>query len=328
MRETLVSPKKAGVILVTGATGFVGRHVCATLVAEGYDVRALVRHQGRAHLPPEVVQVPARDLNDLERLNQAVSGCTGIVHLAARVHVLRETATNPLEAFRQVNVLGTLNVLRAAMSAGVGQLVFVSSIAAADPEPTPYGRSKLEAEVVIAETVAGTGVTAVILRPPGVYGPGMPGNIPRLVAQIRRGFPIPIPRDGNQRSLIFVGNLAAAISASLLYNRPGVHTFAVADRTPLSTETLAESLGSAIGRRPRFLRLPTGLMRRVGRLGDRIARVLPIPITSRLIDRLFGSLVLDVSDAQAQLGFVPPIPTETALAITARSYRVHLSDSQ
>jgi nucleoside-diphosphate-sugar epimerase len=195
-------------ILVTGATGFVGRPLCSLIEREGLTVRAAVRRAENAPSKPFPVRevVPLGDFDDATPWPSAVAGVDAVIHLAARVHVMRDNVNDPLAAFRSVNVGPTLQLARAAAQHGVKRLVFLSSIkvngeatpsrpfSEADPcaPQDPYGVSKLEAEQGLREIARSTGLEVVIVRSPLVYGPQVKGNFLRLLSWAHRGVPLPL----------------------------------------------------------------------------------------------------------------------------------------
>lgn len=319
-------------ILVTGATGFLGRHVCAALLARGYRVRGLVRPESGAP-EPGVEAIRTNGLHDRIAIREAVRGAMAVIHLAARVHVMRDRERDPLAAFRAVNVDGTRILLLESIAAGVDRFVFTSSVKAmgeanemawteeTPPRPVdPYGVSKLEAEAVVRQTAADAGLHAPILRFPLVYGPGMKGNMLRLFRAVDRGWPIPIVRVRNRRSLLFVGNAVDAVIACLETPAAGRETFLVSDGRDVSTIELVEAIGRVLGRRPRLVPIPYGALRAGGRLGDLIARVAPFPLTTAAVDRLTSSLTVDPRRIERVVGFRPAVTFEDGLRRTAEWY--------
>jgi nucleoside-diphosphate-sugar epimerase len=319
------------VVLVTGATGFVGRYLSAELAARGWQVRGLVRG---GSLPAGVQAAPAADLLDHEALRRAVRGADAVVHLAARVHVMRESAADPLAEFRRTNVEGTRVLAAEAAAAGVRSFVLASSVKAmgeateacwteaTPPCPAdPYGVSKLEAEVALREVAAAAGMGHVVLRLPLVYGPGVKGNVLRLLRLVNRGVPLPLGGVRNRRSLAYVGNVAAAVHAVLQAPAAGGETFLVSDRHDLSTPELVRLIAKALGRPARLLPVPEGLFRAAGRAGDLLARVAPCPLTSAAVDRLLGSLCVDPSRLAASTGWSPPYTPEQGLREVAAWFR-------
>ena len=320
------------VAVVTGSNGFVGSWLCRALGDGGVQVRGIGRHDPGRH-PPGMAYHRA-DLLDAAALRPALAGADTVVHLAARVHVMRESAEDPASAYRRVNVDGTRVLLGEAVRAGVTRVVFASSVKAVaeasdvplseDTEPKPidpYGASKLEAEELVRAMAERHALEATILRFPLLYGPGMKGNMLSLFQLVDRGIPMPLGLVRNRRSLGFVGNVAAAIFAVLQAPAAGPRTFFVSDGRDLSTPELLRLIGDALERKVRLLPVPVSLFRAAGHAGDLISRVQPVPLTSAAVDRLLGSLTVDSSALTRTLGFRPPYSVEEGLGITAQWYR-------
>jgi nucleoside-diphosphate-sugar epimerase len=319
-----------GSVLITGASGFVGYHVCSALLAEGIVVRGLVRRR-EGRLPPGVIPQVATGLDHTRAVRQAIAGVNGVIHLAARVHVAKSPGDT--EAFRKVNIEGTRCVVEAAVAAGVRDFVFVSTVKVmgeTSDEPwtenmpaapvDPYGATKLEAERVVREFAGRAGLHAPILRPPLVYGPGMRANALRLFQAIDRGLPLPLGGIQNRRSFLYVGNLTAALLATLT-SEDGNDTFFVSDAQDLSTSEFATAVARALGRPSRLVRVPVPLLQAAGRIGDLLARVGPFPLTSPAVARLVGSLAVDSSKLSRQTGYSPPFSMSEGLRVTAEWYR-------
>jgi len=319
-------------VLVTGAGGFLGRHLVPRLRAAGWRVRGLAR-PGR-ELPDGVEPAPAAGLDDTAALARAVAGVDAVVHLAARVHVMRDRAADPLAEFRRVNVEGTRALLDAAIAAGARAFVFASSAKAmgewttapwteeTEPRPAdPYGVSKLEAERLVLERTAGTGTAGTVLRLPLIYGPGVRANMLKLFDSVWRGVPLPFRGIDNRRTLLFSGNAAAAIEAVLGSPAAAGQTFFVSDGRSVSTPGLVRMIGAALGRPARLVPLPLGLLKIAARAGDVLARAVPFPLTTAAVARLTGSLEVDSSRLTRVTGFVPPYTMEQGLAETAAWYR-------
>jgi nucleoside-diphosphate-sugar epimerase len=320
-------------VLVTGATGFLGRPTCTALAAAGYRVRGLVRGDGRG-LPGNVEQARVNDLLDREGLAAVMVGVEAVVHLAARVHVDFEGTGDPYLEYRRVNVEGTRAVLDAALAAGVRRVVVASSVKAVgsqsatpmteltEPNPVdPYGRSKLEAERLALDMSSGTALGVTILRLPLVYGPGVRANALRLLQLVDRGVPLPFGRIRNRRSFAFVDNVTGAIAAVLGAAAAAGEVFFMSDGVDLSTPELIRLVARSLGRPARLLPIPTGWLRGAARAGDLLARWIPGPLTSAAVDRLLGSLVVDVSKLRRVTGFSPPVTPEAGWAATAQWYR-------
>jgi nucleoside-diphosphate-sugar epimerase len=234
-------------VLVTGATGFVGRRLCQRLSDDGFAVVAGVRTAGTGAPLREVVlgnigsdEVPGAALNDID----------AVVHLAARVHVMSDEANDPLAEFRRVNTVGTEMLAAAAATAGVRRFVHVSTIKvlgertdnspfthASLPAPVdPYAISKFEAEEALAEIAAHSIMEVVVLRPPLVYGPFVGGNVLRAFKLVDRGYPLPIGSIRNKRSMLGVSNLCDVIMKSLTHPQAAGERLLVADTSDLSTK--------------------------------------------------------------------------------------------
>jgi len=314
-------------VLVTGASGFVGRALCAALVSFGHRVRMAAR----APQPDLPGAVAVGDIGPATDWRAALAGIDSVVHLAARTHVLRETAADPLGEFRRTNVGGSERLARAAAAMGVRRFVFLSSVkvngesTAARPftesdAPYPedaYGRTKLEAEQALAGISAATGLEVVVLRPPLVYGPGVKGNFLRLMRLVARGLPLPLGAIRNQRSLVYVGNLADAIVKSLDAPQAAGRTYLVSDGEDLSTPDLVRGLARALGVKPRLLSLPPAALGLAATLAGKRAE----------FARLTGSLQVDSSRIRRELDWRPPFTLAHGLELTAKWYPVRLTDT-
>ncbi len=320
------------VVVVTGSNGFVGSWLCRVLIEAGLEVRGVGRHAPDSPVPG--VSFHPADLLDGEGVRPALAGADTVVHLAARVHVMREAAAEPLREFRRINVDGTRSLLEESVRAGVRRVVFASTVKAVAEESRqpltqrtparpvdPYGVSKLEAEELVAAEARRHALEATILRLPLVYGPGMKGNMLSLFRLVDRGIPLPLGSVDNRRSLAFVGNVAAAMLTALRAPGGEPATFFVSDGRDLSTPELLRLIGHALGRDARLLRVPPALFRAAGRLGDLVSRLRPVPLTSSAVDRLLGSLAVDPSALNRSLGFRPPYTVEEGLRLTAEWYR-------
>lgn len=300
-------------IAVTGANGFVGREVLRQASEAGHTVVPLVRNA--CGLPGEIV---TGYLHQSSLSASDLAGCEAVIHLAARTHVMNDTADDPMGEYRRTNVDGTKTILELAIAAGVSRFVFMSSIkaigersrpgaplepdAAPQPEDT-YGKSKLEAERLVRKQCEAASISWVILRPPLVYGPGVKANFERLVDWIRRGVPLPFGSIENRRSLVDVQNLAdATLLAATHPDAPG-KAFMVADVT-LSTPDLARKIGTAVKRPARLISVPTALLRLAGAIAGK----------REMIERLCGTLELDVTRTMTVLGWRPRRSFESSLS--------------
>lgn len=311
-------------VLVTGATGFVGRTLIPLLAERGHSVRAVVRRSD-VLVPGADDTALVGDIGPTTEWSEALEGIEGIVHLAARVHVMKETTSDPLAAFRMVNTFGTSRLAEAAAAAGVKRLVYLSSIKAlvdesrpepldetTEPDPhTPYGISKLEAERALTDIATRTGLEVAVIRPPLVYGPGVRGNFLALMKAVASGIPLPLGGLDNRRSLIYVGNLADAILACLTHPNAAGGRFLVQDGQPVSTADLVRSMGQALDRPARLLPLPVSVME----LGAKLAK------REAIFDRIAGSLTVDDAAIRRALDWSPPFDPATGLRATAEWFK-------
>lgn len=311
-------------VLVTGANGFVGRALCAEAMLRSLHVRGAVRSV--CELPTGVEPAIAGASDNKTDWTDALRGVEVVIHLAARVHVMQDSATDPLAEFLKVNLHGTENLARQAARAGVKRFVYVSSIkvngeqtSAArsftesdNPNPQdPYGMSKWQAEQALHRIAQETGLEVVIVRPPLVYGPGVKGNFISLLAAIDRGIPLPLAGANNARSLVYVGNLADALLACAIHPAAVGQTYLVSDGDAVSTATLVDKIVQSLGCGNRSFYFPPSLLRAVAALLGR----------SEQVDRLFGSLRVSDEKMRRELCWVPPYTLEQGLHITADWYR-------
>ncbi len=306
-------------VLVTGANGFVGRALCETLAASGRRVRRAVR----AAAPAMADTFAVGDVGAGTDWRSALEGISCVVHLAARTHVLRETAADALAEYRRVNVEGTRALAEQAARAGARRLVFMSSVKvngeATDrpytendaPRPEDaYGLSKWETEQALARIAAGTGLEVVVLRPPLVFGPGVKGNFLRLMDLVARRLPLPLASITNRRSLIYAGNLADAVVGAIDAPRAAGRTYLLADGEDVSTPDLVRALARALGIRPRLLPCPLAMLQLGAALTGKRAE----------LARLTGSLQVDGSRARHELDWLPRVDLARGLTETARWY--------
>jgi nucleoside-diphosphate-sugar epimerase len=303
-------------LLITGATGFVGKAVCELAVRRGLAVKGALRMPG--DVPGCVESFVVGDINDSTDWGVALRDVNAVVHLAARVHVMHDTEADPLTVFRAVNVEGTLNLGRQAAAAGVKRFVFISSVKVngeatlpgrpftADDIPAPldpYGVSKMEAEQGLRQIAAETGMEVVIIRPPLVYGPGVKANFAALMRAVQRGWPLPLGAVHNQRSLVALDNLVDFIVTCVAHPQAANQTFLVSDGQDLSTTELVRGMAQAAGVPARLLPVPVwALQAGASLLGKGDA-----------VQRLCGNLQVDISKARSLLGWVPPVSVEEGL---------------
>lgn len=308
-------------ILLTGATGFVGSAVLARLERDGIAARAAVRRLGPL-IFPDVPCVQVVGLGPDTHWEHALAGVQTVVHAAARVHVMREGLTDSLGEYRRVNVGGTLRLARQAATAGVRRFVFLSSVKvngeatqrgapfSADDPPAPcdpYGVSKNEAEQGLREIAAETGMEVVLIRPPLVYGPKVQANFLSMMRWLHRGVPLPLGAIHNRRSLVAIDNLVDLVATCLYHPAAANQTFLVSDGEDISTTQLLRTLGEALGRPARLIPVPAGWLQTGARMLGR----------QDTAQRLLGSLQVDISKARTLLGWEPPVSVAEGLQRTA-----------
>lgn len=312
-------------ILITGATGFVGSALLKRLLREDFRLTAAVlAAEGNCQLPAGVEQAVVEPLSETCDYSTALEQVDIVIHLAARVHIMRDTAANPLQEFRTVNLHGTERLATQAAKSGVKRFVYISTVKVLGEETDipycedapfapadPYGMSKAEAEQALQRIAGETGMEVVIVRPPLVYGPGVKANFRQLLSVVNRGVPLPFASIRNRRSLIFIENLADALACCAKHPAAAGKTYLVSDGADLSTPELVRRIAAALGRSARLIPFPVGLMRLGGRVLDK----------STLVERLIGSLQVDSSRIRNELAWEPPYTIEEGLAKTAAWFK-------
>lgn len=314
-------------IAVTGAAGFVGCALVKALSTRGLPVRGLVRTRNSlscsSHSNFENFIVG--DIHAGTDWSHSLRDVDCVIHCAARAHILREVASNPLAAYRIVNVAGTRHLAEQAATFGVKRLVYLSSVKvhgekteagsrfAHNDKPMPedaYGVSKWEAEQALREVSARTGLEIVIVRPPLVYGPEVKGNFRRLLGLAASGAPLPFGAVCNRRSLAGLANLVDLLIRCVDHPAAAGQTLLVSDDHDLSTPALIRGLRRALGKSPRLLPVPPSILRLAGRITGKAAEV----------ERLIGSLQVDITHTREVLGWTPPVSVDEGLRQTAKWY--------
>lgn len=304
-------------ILVTGATGFIGRALCPSLAAIGHEVVPSAHRLGDVAYD--------HNIDTKQPWNTMLDGVDSVVHLAARVHINNFKSTDPLSDYRLINVEGTLSLARISVAAGVKRFIYLSSVKVngestligspftADNRPSPqdpYGISKLEAEEGLRQIAMETSMEVVIIRPPLVYGPGVKANFASMMLWLKCGLPLPLAAiTYNRRSLVALDNLIDLIVTCLLHPAAANQTFLVSDGEDLSTVDLLQRMGIALGHPAKLFYLPPKLLRWGAILQKR----------SGIYQRLFGSLQVDISKTRQLLGWSPPISVDEGLRLAAKT---------
>ena len=310
-------------LLLTGATGFVGKALCSELLRKGEMVFTVQRFVNHEVENIEVTIVGSIDKNT--DWGKAFIDIDVVIHLAARVHVMHDNASNPLDEFRKVNVEGTEHLARSAASSGVKRLVYVSSIKVngeatfglkqftesdeASPQD-PYDVSKWEAEQALHRVAQKTGLEIVIVRPPLVYGAGVKGNFAQMLKMLTNNIPLPLASVNNRRSLVYIENLVDALILCATHPAAKGKTYLVSDGEDISTTDLLHQLGVAMGKPARLFPFPQSLLKLAGRLVSK----------SDQVDRLLGSLRVDSGKIRRELGWQPPYTVQEGLRRTGERY--------
>ena len=304
--------------LVTGASGFVGQALCRELLSRGHDVVGVTRREfhvdDHARFRNLIVDSIEAD-SDWSGIPDGV-GC--VIHLAARVHVMRDTSADPLKEFWKINVDGTRCLAKAAIERGITRFVYVSSIKVNgettnglnaftetdEPVPTDdYGQSKLAAETSLQGLYEEFGGELVIVRPPLVYGAKVGGNFARLIRLIQSGVPLPFGAIRNRRSLVSIENLVDFLILCASHPAAADNTFLVSDGDDLSTPELVAQIAGALGMRSRLLPVPVSMLRLAGRcLGK-----------TNEVQRLTDSLQADIEKSRRLLHWQPPFSVQDSV---------------
>lgn len=308
------------VIAITGATGFLGYSLLRKLSSR-YEVVALVRNEPTVQLVDLEYRI-CGDLSPRQEWTNQLRNVDVVIHTAARAHVLKETAMDPLAVYRTLNVESTLNLASQARSQGVARFVFISSIGVhcastsvgealqAEDALQPhnaYSTSKMEAELGLYEISKDTGMEVVCIRPPLVYGPGVKGNFHSMLKWLSRGIPLPLGAIHNARSLVGIDNLVDLIITTIDHPAAANQTFLVSDDEDLSTTDLLCRLGKALQKPARLLPVPNSVLEVAAQLVGKKA----------VAQQLLGNLQVDISKTREVLDWSPPVSVDEGLQKTA-----------
>lgn len=315
-------------VLVTGANGFIGKALCEKLFADGWPVVGTVRNKHPASKLPfgsEIVKVDT--LGSDTDWKEALNGVDTVIHLAARVHVLSNSAAEVFKEYRKVNVAGTEHLAQMAASMKVRRFIYMSSIKVNGegkqipyterdkPMPSnPYGISKYEAEQLLQVIAAGTDLEVVVLRPSLVYGPQVKANFLKLFKVVNMGIPLPFANVKNQRSLIFLGNLIDAIVLCIDHPKAAGKTYLLSDGVDMSTPELIQKVASMLGKPPRLFPFSLTFLRQLAKVVGK----------GEAVSRLLDSLSVDCSKICTELEWEPPFTMEEGLGETAKWYLTEL----
>lgn len=311
-------------VVVTGGSGFIGRALCERLGSEEHiDLHRVVR--STAFSLPSVSDIEVDDIGSQTLWANSLQDVDVVIHAAARAHVTSDSAANPLNEFRRVNVDGTMNLARQAMNAGVRRFIFISSIKvngemtacgrrfSAGDQTAPadaYAKSKCEAEVALQGLAKAGDMELVVIRPPLVYGPGVRANFLAMMRWIHRGWPVPLGRVNNKRSLVALDNLVDLIATCASHPAAANQIFTVSDDEDISTSELARRIGVAVRNPAKLVSVPVALLRTCASFAGK----------SGQLERIVSSLQVDIAKTRDLLGWAPVINMEKALQETARHY--------
>lgn len=316
-------------ILVTGASGFVGRSLIPTLISNGHSVRCAVsKHE---QLPVDVEQVMVKRLEQQQDWTHALKGIDIVIHLAARVHIMKDKVADPLEAYCKVNSLATKHLAEQAAHHHVKRFVFLSSIKVngefnsidnpfneenpVDPDD-PYGRSKFLAEQYLHEISQSTALEITIVRPPLIYGPAVKANFLKMMHWVKKGYPLPFATINNQRSFIFIENLASALCEVAVNPKAANQLYLVADNESWSLADLMDTLAKHMKVKSALFPFPS----------RGLHFILNVLRQTSLNQRLLGSLVVSNNKIKEQLNWQPPVSAIIGLKKTIEWYQnEHLS---
>ncbi|MFZ3501440.1 UDP-glucose 4-epimerase family protein [Vibrio harveyi] len=308
-------------VLITGASGFIGSQLLTRIASD--DVVGLARSK-----PSSFAAFPffESEINGKSDYSKALNNVRVVIHLAARVHVMEDTSTNPLEDYREVNTYGTINLAKQAARAGVKRFIFISSIKSNgesskrgkpfrydDPlRPEDfYGQSKSEAEELLLQVAHETGMEVVIIRPTLVYGPNVKANFASLLNLISKGIPLPFGCiTDNRRSLVSVTNLVDLIVTCIDHPKAANQVFLVSDDHDVSTSEMIHELATALNKFKWQIPLPIWCYKLAGRIFSK----------SGVVDRLTGSLQVDITHTKETLGWIPPQTLEEGFKETASAF--------
>lgn len=304
-------------VMVTGASGFLGRAVCNALLSRGIRVTAMVRRQD-AWLPDGVITWVTPDLPNLASdAQKRLADIDMVVHTAGRAHMLQERSTEPLTAFRRINTEGTLAFARAAASAGVRRFIFVSSIgvngsqsgnqafrAEDTPQPdSPYAQSKWEAEQALTSLQGETGMTVLHLRPPMIYGPAAPGNFALLARLVAKGWPLPLGGLTAPRSFVALDNVADLLAHMVCHPNPPSGVYLVSDAQVTTTSLFIRAIANGMCQNPTLIPVPARLLVMLASIAGRGEQIRKISVP----------LAVDIQSTEARLGWTPPVTMKAAM---------------
>lgn len=297
-------------VLVTGASGFVGRSLVPLLINNKYDVSVCTRRKITLPFSDKVETFLVPDIGPNTNWTEALSGIDAVVHLAGKAHFSNSNLFEEKAAYELINVAGTEQLARSAAKAGVKKFIFISTVKVMGEKtldipytetqlPNPignYAKSKLAGEASLLRISNELSMNVVILRPPLLYGPGVKANMLNLIKLCQLSMPLPFAAVQNQRSFLYVGNLADAIMVCLVNTKANGQTYFVCDGDDLSTPTLIRRICFALNKPVLLFSAPNFLLRLIGKLIGK----------SLVVERLLENLQVNDQKLRRQLGWTPP----------------------
>lgn len=301
---------KSKKILITGATGFIGKALVHYFQnVQGIELNVAHRKMGK-NFVDSCHEFYIEKIDSNTDWQEPLNNVDVVIHLAGRAHISNNVDENSLSEFRKVNTQGSENLAKKAADAGVKRFIYLSSIGVNGVStdtpfkvtelnsPTEdYAVSKMEAEILIKDIGADTEMEIVNIRPPLVYGAGAPGNFNKLIKLVNTGLPLPLGAVNNKRSFVGIDNLVDLIVTCIDHPNAANETFLVSDDHDVSTTELIKTMTLAAGKKPRLLPIPMVLLKLVGKLTGKQA----------VVERLCGSLQVDISHTKEVLGWKPPV---------------------
>ena len=312
-------------VLITGANGFVGTVLCRSLIKKSHSVRCVVRERREyLNFSKDVDIYSVGEIGPSTIWAEALRDIDIIVHLASRVHVMKDESLSPLDEYRRVNTEGTKRLAFMAALAGIQRLVYVSTVKVngeftheqpfnEDDTPNPldpYGISKWEAEVALRHISSEKGLQVTVIRPPLVYGPEVKANFLQLLDMVNKNIPLPLLLVNNKRSMIYIENLVDAIIKCIEHPKAANQTFLVSDGQDISTPDLIKMIAKAMGKKPRLLPVPSVALKVLGRITGKQSEV----------ERLIGNLQIDSSKIRNTLDWKPSFTVEEGISETVKWY--------
>lgn len=316
-------------VLLTGATGFIGGQLVKRLLQDTeVSLRIVLRAAGEQFRDPRMTVFSPVDLSINSDWSVMLQGCDVVIHSAARAHIMKETAKDPLSEYRKINTEATLNLAGQAAQQGVKRFIFISTIGvngntttrsqvfSADdlPNPSnPYAISKYEAERGLQRIAKESNMEIVIIRPPLVYGPSAKGNFHRLIHWLKKGIPLPLGAINNKRSFVSIDNLLSLILTCIEHPAAANQIFLVSDGEDISTTVLLKKMSQIMKQPARLLPIPQSMLSLVANLLGR----------KDDLQRLCGSLQIDITKTREVLGWKPEVSMEETLRLIVEQSRLH-----